>query len=167
MRHGPIAAVSVAVLALAGCTAGDPPSGERHTLTSATPSGVGPRPTDPTGTDLTATAGPGSTTDPGTGPEDPERQALLDIARAEDTVSVIVEVPLDGDAERGSDRHARLVAEAQDALEAELDPEHARVTTRFDDDARLTLTVDETGLRALFASPHVRNIWENRTVPLD
>ena len=148
MRHGPIAAVSVAVLALAGCTAGDPPSGERHTLTSATPSGVGPRPTDPTGTD-------------------PERQALLDIARAEDTVSVIVEVPLDGDAERGSDRHARLVAEAQDALEAELDPEHARVTTRFDDDARLTLTVDETGLRALFASPHVRNIWENRTVPLD
>lgn len=166
MRQGTIAAIAVAaLLALAGCTGGDgPPSGERNTPTavgseSAEPTEAGPTDPDPT-TDPTETA-------PTPDPTDPDEQALLDLVRAEGTVSVIAEAALDGDAERGSDEHERLVAEALDALEAELDPEHATVTTRFERYPRLTLTVDEEGLRALFASPRVTQVWENRSIPLE
>lgn len=170
MRQGTIAAIAVAaLLALAGCTGGDgPPSGERNMPTavgseSAEPPEAGPTDPDPTSdpmTDPTETA-------PAPDPTDPDEQALLDLVRAEGTVSVIVEAALDGQAERGSDAHGRLIAEALDALEAELDPAHTTVTTRFERYPRLTLTVDEDGLRALFASSRVTQVWENRSIPLE
>ena len=173
MRQGTIAAIAVAaLLVLVGCTGGDgPPSGERNTPTavgseSPEPTEAGPTDPDPTTeptTDPTETAPAPDPEDP----TDPDEQALLDLVRAEGTVSVIVEAALDGEAERGSDEHERLVAEALDVLEAELDPEHTTVTTRFELDPRLTLTVDEGGLRALFASPRVTHVWENESFPLE
>lgn len=165
MHHRTIPAMAAAaLLALAGCTGGDRPSGEPSTQSPSAPTAVGSEPAE-----SVPASDPARTTpvpEP-IEPTDPDEQALLDLVRAEGTVSVIVEAALDGEAERGSDEHERLVAEARDALEAELDPEHTTVTTRFGRYARLTLTVDEEGLRALFTSPRVAHVWENEVVPLE
>ncbi|WP_129784328.1 hypothetical protein [Promicromonospora panici] len=165
------AALAGLLLIAAACT-GDAPSPAPDA--GASPTAASPS-ADPTETALpsgepTETASPsGEPTEsaPPSDPTDADEQALLDLARAEGTVSVIVEAALEGEAERGSDEHGRLVAEALDALEAELDPEHTTVTTRFERYPRLTLTVDEEGLRALFVSPRVTHVWENRSIPLE
>lgn len=97
----------------------------------------------------------------------PTEQVLLNRVRAEGTLSVIVEVALDGTAAPNSSEKQRLIAEAQDDLIAELDTAHVKVTTRFKYTAQLTLTVDEDGMRELFATPRVTRVWENRSIPLE
>jgi len=159
---------------LAGCTDGGPPSaspsaeGSPSAESSPTPTSDGPTEGSPT-PNRTPTPTP---TEPSPDPSvtqalDSDQQALLDRARAEGTLSVIVEVDLDGTAAPNSAERRQLVAEAQDDLIAELDPAHVSVQTRFRNTAQLTLTVDEDGLLALFGSPRVTHVWANESIPLD
>lgn len=141
------AALAGQLLLLAACTDGGPPSPAPFVEGSPTASAPGADP-------------------PATPSVDPEEQALLDRARDEGTLSVIVRVGLAGTAALNSAEKQALVAEAQDDLVAELDPAHVSVQTRFKNSAQLTLTVDEEGLSALFASPRVTRVWENESIPL-
>jgi hypothetical protein len=129
-----------------------PPS--EPTQTSAEPTPTSAEPTEPS-------------PDPSATPSDREEQALLDHVRDEGELSVIVEVALEGTAAPNSTEERQLIERAQDDLVAELDPAHVSVQTRFERTAQLTLTVDEEGLLALFASPRVTRVWENESIPLE
>jgi hypothetical protein len=149
------------MLLLTGCTGG-PSSASPSVEGLPTPTSANPTESTPPSADPTE---PGP--DPSATPSDPEEQVLLDRVREEGTLSVIIEVALAGTAALNSHEKRRLVAEAQDDLIAELDPAHMSVQTRFRNTAQLTLTVDEEGLRALFASPRVTRVRENESIPLE
>jgi hypothetical protein len=156
------------VVLLAGCTDGGPPpaspSAESSRSVEGSPTSGGPSERSPTPPPTPPEVSP----DPSvTQALDSDQQGLLDRARAEGALSVIVEVGLDGTASPNSSERRQLVAEAQDDLIAELDPAHVSVQTRFRNTAQLTLTVDEDGLLALFGSPRVTHVWANESIPLD
>ncbi|WP_454851859.1 hypothetical protein [Promicromonospora soli] len=171
----------------AACTDGGSPSASPSATGSSTPTSAGPTEPSPTSAEPTSpSAEPTPTSDdPGEPappsaepnepspsatpppPTDPEEQALLDQVPADGTLSVIVEVALARTAAPNSAERRRLIAEAQDDLIAGLDPAHVSVQTRFENTAQLTLTVDEEGLRALFASSAVTHVWENESIPLE
>jgi hypothetical protein len=181
------AALAGQLLLLAACTDGGPPSASPSATGSSTPPSAGPteptppsaEPTPPSAEPTPPSDGPAKPTPPSAEPTepspsapppppaDPEEQALLDQVRADGTLSVIVEVALARTAAPNSAERRRLIAEAQDDLIAELDPAHVSVQTRFESTAQLTLTVDEEGLRALFASSAVTHVWENESIPLE
>jgi type IV secretory pathway VirB10-like protein len=176
---------------LAACTDGGPPpaapstEGSPMATATATRSSAGPTEPTPTSDDPEAptptsddpeapTPTSAEPTEPSPDPPatpspsaDPEEQVLLDRAREEGELSVIVEVAVEGTAAASSAEKRRLVAEAQDDLIAELDPAHVSVQTRFETTAQLTLTVDEEGLLALFDSSRVTSVWENESIPLE
>lgn len=151
------------MLLLTGCTGGGPSLASPSVEGLPTPTSANPTESTPPSADRTE-PGPDSSVTPSA---DPDEQALLDRVRAEGTLSVIVEVNLDGTARLNTAQRRQLVAEAQDGLIAELDPAHASVTTRFKHNPQLTLTVDEDGLLALFASSRVARVWANESIPLD
>lgn len=156
-------AVLAGQLTLVGCTEGGAPSPAPSGEGSPTSSSAGPTQSGPPSGE-TEEPGP----EPSGGPSlDAEEQVLLDRVPADGTLSVIVQVALAETVEPNTAEERRLVAEAQDDLIAELDPAHVSVQTRFENTAQLTLTVDEEGLRALFASPRVTRVWENEAIPLD
>jgi hypothetical protein len=162
-----LARLSVGALLLAGATAcaddGDratPPATPDQSASSTTSSTAAQQSAP------TATADAGSS-----GTSLPERppvaldDALIDAARAEGTVSVIVtldipyrpEAELAGPAEVAAQRAA--IAAAQDELAASVPS--ASVTTRMTLFPQLVMSVDEDGLRQLAVSPLVFAIDEN------
>lgn len=153
-----VPALALAALLLGGCTGGEPSDG------APTPGATDPAPSataSPTASP-TASADPSDTADPPATPA-PDEQELLDQVREDGTLSVIVELAV-ADADAGPAERSRLIEAAQDDLVDELDPEHAQVTTRFQRNPQMTLTVDEDGLRALYASSRVTHVWENGIV---
>lgn len=171
------AVVAGLLLVAAACT-GDEPSpapDDSASMSAVSPSADPTEPTPPSPEPTQTSAEPTPTSaeptepspDPSATPSDREEQALLDHVRDEGELSVIVEVALEGTAAPNSTEERRLIERAQDDLVAELDPAHVSVQTRFERTAQLTLTVDEEGLLALFASPRVTRIWENESIPLE
>jgi hypothetical protein len=152
------------LLLTAACT-GDgqsPAPDDRASPSAVSPSGDPTEPAPPSdeptepGPDPSATQALGS-----------DEQDLMDRVRDEGTLSVIVEVDLEGTAAANSAEQRQLITEAQDDLITELDPAHVSVQTRFRNTAQLTLTVDEDGLLALYDSPRVTRVWPNESIPLD
>lgn len=160
------AALAGLLLLAAACT-GDESSPASDASASPTAKPTAPAEPSPSADTAPSDEPTQSTPDPSATPSGPEDQALLDRVRDEGTLSVIVEVALNGTAALNSPEERRLINQAQDDLIAELDPAHAEVTTRFRYNPQLALTVDEEGLRALFASSRVVNVSENESIPLD
>jgi hypothetical protein len=133
------------VVLCASCTGGpspdeptDPPSSPSSPSASASPSAT---PADPT---LTA-----------------EERGLLDQVRAKGQITVIVRLKL---RQTPADDKARqaAISDAQDDLQAEVEPLEVEVQTRFKYVPMVTLAVDEAALLHLTESQLVDRIYENK-----
>lgn len=96
-----------------------------------------------------------------------EEQALLDKARVESELSVIVTLKLPKPPPGDTERKKGAIAEAQDRLLGQLEPLRVQVETRFELFPMLTLMVDEADMRYLLESPLVDRVNENESHRLE
>jgi hypothetical protein len=128
----------------AGCTGGTPPDDP-----TAPPSSAETR--------VTTSASPTTTGNPSPGEDE---QALLDKARADGQVKVLVRLKLPRTPARGAARE-QAIADAQDQLQAELEPLGVQIDRRFERIPLVALSANEAALRQLFESNLVDSVDED------
>jgi hypothetical protein len=123
--------------------------------------GGGPSPDDPTA----PPSSPSASVSPSATSADPtltaEERDLLDQVRAKGQITVIVRLKL---RQTPADDKARqaAIADAQDELQAEVEPLEVEVQTRFKYWPMVTLAVDEAALLHLTESQLVDRVYENQ-----
>lgn len=91
----------------------------------------------------------------------PDEQALLDKVRAEGHTKVLVELRL-RQTPAAKDARKAAIADAQDELQAELEPLGVQIDTRFELYALVSLEANEAALLQLFESSLVERVHENQ-----
>lgn len=135
-------AAGLAVLC-AGCTGSSPPDDP-----------TGPPTSQSTTATATPTPSPTSTADPAD-----DEQALLDKAKTDGQVKVLVRLKLPPGTAKAAREQA--IADAQDQLQAELQPLGVKVEQRFKHSPLVALSANEATLRQLFESDLVDGVEEN------
>lgn len=125
----------------------------------------GPSPDDP----IDPPASPSASASPGPSSSEPspnpslsaDEQALLKKVRAEGHTKVLVELRL-RQTPAADDAHKAAISDAQDELQAELEPFGVQIDTRFKLYALVSLETNEAALLHLFESSLVERVHENQ-----